>query len=572
MCGISGILKFTNKKIQKSEIDKSIISIQHRGPDSQNFWLDNDKKTLLINTRLAILDISKKGNQPLFSKDKRYIIVFNGEIYNFKELKEELLSDFFFYTNTDTEVLLNLFIKYKENCLEKLSGMFSFAIFDKIEKKLFIARDPFGIKPLYYHIDEDQFLFSSEIKTFFYLGIKKKINTRSLSSYLTSEYFENIEKTFYEGILKLKPGHFLEIKNNKINIKKYFNFEQKLRKIYIPQKENEKEKYFEYLIKKSIKLSMASDVPISIAASGGLDSSILQYEALKINKNLKLVSWDFKEENFSEKLYTNKISKITKIKTKFALFTKENFIKNINNLVKLNEEPFSGTPIAAYHFMLKTINKNKVILDGSGLDEAHGGYLKYYKKKLKNYSSLSQDGSDSVNKKILNNDFFLKNPNYDDELTITNSLKNNMYNDLFFLKLPRALRFRDKISMSVGQELRPSFLNAELILSLFKLKNKDHFRFNKTKFLLRKIYQKKITDEIAFEDKRNIQTPQTQWLTDDLLEWVNEILQKSYIWELNIYNKKEFFLNLNNFKSIGLKNSFFIWKAINIHFLFKEII
>jgi asparagine synthase (glutamine-hydrolysing) len=572
MCGISGILKFTNKKIQKSEIDKSIISIQHRGPDSQNFWLDNDKKTLLINTRLAILDISKKGNQPLFSKDKRYIIVFNGEIYNFKELKEELLSDFFFYTNTDTEVLLNLFIKYKENCLEKLNGMFSFAIFDKIEKKLFIARDPFGIKPLYYHIDEDQFLFSSEIKTFFYLGIKKKINTRSLSSYLTSEYFENIEKTFYEGILKLKPGHFLEIKNNKINIKKYFNFEQKLRKIYIPQKENEKEKYFEYLIKKSIKLSMASDVPISIAASGGLDSSILQYEALKINKNLKLVSWDFKEENFSERLFTNKISKITKIKTKFALFTKENFIKNINNLVKLNEEPFSGTPIAAYHFMLKTINKNKVILDGSGLDEAHGGYLKYYKKKLKNYSSLSQDGSDSVNKKILNNDFFLKNPNYDDELTITNSLKNNMYNDLFFLKLPRALRFRDKISMSVGQELRPSFLNAELILSLFKLKKKDHFRFNKTKFLLRKIYQKKITDEIAFEDKRNIQTPQTQWLTDDLLDWVNEILQKSYIWELNIYNKKEFFLNLNNFKSIGLKNSFFIWKAINIHFLFKEII
>ena len=121
MCGISGILKFTNKKIQKSEIYKSIISIQHRGPDSQNFWLDNDKKTLLINTRLAILDISKKGNQPLFSKDKRYIIVFNGEIYNFKELKEELLSDFFFYTNTDTEVLLNLFIKYKENCLEKLN-------------------------------------------------------------------------------------------------------------------------------------------------------------------------------------------------------------------------------------------------------------------------------------------------------------------------------------------------------------------------------------------------------------------------------------------------------------------
>ena len=572
MCGISGILKFTNKKIQKSEIDKSIISIQHRGPDSQNFWLDNDKKTLLINTRLAILDISKKGNQPLFSKDKRYIIVFNGEIYNFKELKEELLSDFFFYTNTDTEVLLNLFIKYKENCLEKLNGMFSFAIFDKIEKKLFIARDPFGIKPLYYHIDENQFLFSSEIKTFFSLGIKKKINTRSLSSYLTSEYFENIEKTFYEGILKLKPGHFLEIKNNKINIKKYFNFEQKLRKIYIPQKENEKEKYFEYLIKKSIKLSMASDVPISIAASGGLDSSILQYEALKINKNLKLVSWDFREENFSEKLYTNKISKITKIKTKFALFTKENFIKNINNLVKLNEEPFSGTPIAAYHFMLKTINKNKVILDASGRDEDHGGYLKYYKKKLKNYRSLSQDGSDSVNKKILNNDFFLKNPNYDDELTITNSLKNNMYNDLFFLKLPRALRFRDKISMSVGQELRPSFLNAELILSLFKLKKKDHFRFNKTKFLLRKIYQKKITDEIAFEDKRNIQTPQTQWLTEDLLDWVNEILQKSYIWELNIYNKKEFFLNLNNFKSIGLKNSFFIWKAINIHFLFKEII
>jgi len=570
MCGISGLYNFTNKKIHPLQINKIISSITHRGPDNQNYWIKDDRKLALINTRLAIQDISKNGNQPFISNNKNFILVFNGEIYNFNELRKELKNEFNFKSNSDTEVLLNLYIKYKKNCLKKLKGMYSFAIYDKTNDELFIARDPFGVKPLYYYFNNTCFFFSSEIKTFFSLNIEKKINLRSLSSYLVSEYSENIKKTFYKNINKLQSGHFLILKNKKLSIKKYFSFSQEVDKLKIPKNDITKNNYFLDLIQKTVKQSTISDVPISISSSGGLDSSILHYEALKFNKQIDLISWDFKEKIFSEKKFVNKISKITGLTPKFQLYTKEIFKNNIEDIIKINEEPFSGTPVAAYHSMLKNICNNKVVLDGSGLDEAHGGYDKYYLKN-KRFSSLSQDGSDSINDTIYNKKFLQKYPTYDDELPKINGLHSKMYSDLFYIKLPRALRFRDKISMSLGKEIRPSFLDTELIGSLFKLRKKDHYNKSFSKYLLRDIYKGKITRNIVFSNKRNIQTPQTLWLSENLINFINKTLLNSYIWDLGIYDKKMFFYALTNFKKLKLKNSFFIWKILNLHFLIKSL-
>ena len=313
---------------------------------------------------------------------------------------------------------------------------------------------------------------------------------------------------------------------------------------------------------------MISDVPITIAASGGLDSSILQYEACKKNQNIELVSWDFKDNTFSERAYVEEICRITKAKSNFYEIKVQEVFKNIEKLVLINEEPFAGVPIIIYYLMLKNINKNKVILDGSGLDEAHGGYDKY-QIKTSDYYKIAQDGTkSSIN--IAKQDFLKKNSNYDTDILQNRTFKKKLYNDLFYIKLPRALRFRDKISMSLGFELRPVFLNKELITYLHKLNHNYHFKDSLGKYFLRNSYKNKIGKKIAFSNKRNIQTPQSKWFKESLQKEIKSLIKKSHIWDLNIIDKKKFEFYYLNFLKNDIKNSFFIWQFINLHFFTKN--
>ena len=568
MCGIAGIINFSRKKIFKEEIEKTLKSIKHRGPDDLGTWLNLNRNIALLHSRLSIQDLSKNASQPMSLNDGRYTIIFNGEIYNFKKLKSEYLSNENFKSNSDTEVVLKLFIKFGNKFLSMLNGMYAFSIYDKKTNRFFFARDEFGIKPLYYNFTNERFIFSSEIKTFFKLNVSKQFNLRSISSYLSSEYYENKNQTYFKNIMKLEPGHYLEIINNKIKISKYFNFKDYTEKVYVPKKYIERKEYLSLLISKSVSEGMISDVPLSIASSGGLDSSILQYEACKINNKTSLISWDFNEDKFSEKKYVNKISKITKAKPTFYKITPKNIIKNLKDIISINEEPFAGIPIISYYLTLKNINKNKVILDGSGIDECHGGYFKYYLKN-KNYNNISQDGTLGI-KKIINQDFFKKYPNYDDEILTNNSFKNKMFNDIFFMKLPRALRFRDKISMSLGFELRPVFLNKNLVSFFYKLKKEDHYKNDYSKFLLRDTYKNKISKNIAFKKKRNIQTPQSSWFKKDMNKWLELLIQNSLIWDTNLIDRKKFLIIYNLFKKGKIDNSFFIWQFINLHYFMNN--
>lgn len=568
MCGIAGIINFNEKKISEREVKLALKSIKHRGPDDNGSWTNNSKNIALINTRLSIQDPSTKGSQPMISNDGRFVIIFNGEIYNFKYLKKNYFPNENFKSNSDTEVILKLFTRYNYKFLNLLEGMFAIAIYDKQNNKLFIARDEFGIKPLYYYIDRNKFIFSSEIKTFFELNIKREINPRSLTSYLTSEYYENKKHTYFKNILKLESGSYMEINSGRVKTKSYFDFYKYSKKIFVPKKFNERKERLNEIILKCVKNGMVSDVPISIAASGGLDSSILQYEAYKINQKAKLISWDFEENEFSEKKYVNQISKITNVSPIFYKIYPKKIINILKEIISINEEPFAGVPIISYYLALKNINNNKVILDGSGLDEANGGYDKYYVQKKK-YNKLSQDGSYGI-KNIINEKFLSNFPNYDKDLILQNSFKKKMFNDLFFVKLPRALRFRDKISMSLGFELRPIFLDKELIAYLHKLKREDHYKKEFTKFILRDTYKNKISKNIAFRKKRNIQTPQTIWFKKDLNKWLSNLLRKSPLWDTNLLDRNKFLLNYDLFNRGKINNSFFIWQFINLHYFIKK--
>ena len=569
MCGIAGIYSEKQDRSISVDIKNILKKIKHRGPDGKGFFIDKNKITL-GNTRLSIQDITRNGNQPIYSACKRYVIVFNGEIYNFKDLKKKL-REYSFKTNTDTEVLLYLFIKFGFKSVRLLKGFFSFAIWDRKKEKLFCARDKFGVKPFYYTKENSRFIFCSEIKPILDLKKSNNPNLNAINSYLTSEYYENVEKTFFNDIQKLKPGYCLTFYNNKILIKKYWDFENAFSKTKIPKKEEDIGDFIYKKIDNAVKLSLVSDAKVSIAASGGLDSSILFYHVKKnYGKIESLMSFKFKEKKYSEEQYVKYALKKFGYDSKFSSINKKDFFSSINNSIKIQEEPFSGLPVMAYEKCFYDNKKYKVVLDGSGLDEAHCGYDKY-KFLKKNLKKTAQDGTFIGD--IISEDLKSNSSNYDYQLTkkFEDPLKNSMYQDLFFIKLPRALRFRDKISMANSCELRPSFLDEELILSLFKLNKKHHINDKYGKFLLRKYYSKYISKQIAFRVKQQVQTPQREWFINDKYKYLKKMINsKNNIWETNWIDKKKFLYMLHLMKKGKYNNSFFIWKVINLDVWYKK--
>ena len=569
MCGIAGIFyKRQNNSISR-DINNILAKIKHRGPDGRGVFVEKNK-IALGNTRLSIQDITRNGNQPLYSECKRYVIVFNGEIYNFKDLKKKL-KEYRFRTNTDTEVLLYLFIKFGFKCLDSLKGFFSFAIWDKKKEELYCARDKFGIKPFYYTNDNSKFIFCSEIKPILDLKNNNEPNLNAINAYLTSEYYENIDRTFFDQIHKLSPGHYLIFSNKRVKIRKFWDFKSNLLNIKLPKKTSHIKELIFNKIEKAVKLSLVSDTKVSIAASGGLDSSILFYHVKKNYGNISsLMSFKFNDKKYSEEKYVKYSLKKFGYKSKFSKIDEDDFFSSIDKSIKIQEEPFSGLPVMAYEKCFQDNKNYKVILDGSGLDEAHCGYDKY-KYLKKNQYKISQDGSfigDIISENLKKN-----STNYDYQLKkfFEDPLKNSMFQDLFYIKLPRALRFRDKISMANSCELRPSFLDDELILTLFKLNKKFHLNKNYGKILLREHYLKLIGKQIVYRNKQQVQTPQREWFKRDKYSYINKLINsKNNIWETNWIDKKKFVNLLNLIKKKKYNNSFFIWKMINLNVWYKN--
>ncbi len=304
MCGICGIKTFDSVQVDAENIVRRMCAqIYHRGPDAEGYYVDQD--IAIGMRRLKIIDL-KTGNQPIYNEDKNLCIVFNGEIYNYKQLMQDLLSrGHKFRTATDTEVIIHLYEEYGEACLNKLRGMFAFAIWNKREKKLFIARDQLGIKPLYYTSKPQAFLFASELKSILSLPAieeNKELDYTALSDYFTFLYVP-APRTIYKNIYKLLPGHYLTVKNDVIDIKKYWDitFEEN-------HKKNEKEYIDEFLelFEESVRLHMVSDVPLGAFLSGGADSSLVVAMMSKISGNPAetfTMGYEGQDHYFDERTY-----------------------------------------------------------------------------------------------------------------------------------------------------------------------------------------------------------------------------------------------------------------------------
>ncbi|NVK50395.1 MAG: asparagine synthase (glutamine-hydrolyzing), partial [Cyclobacteriaceae bacterium] len=379
MCGIAGIVGKNpeNKVLLAKMLDKQ----KHRGPDARGIW--STEEVFLGHNRLSILDLSVAANQPMFSNCGRFVIIFNGEIYNYLELKQSL--DYSFRTKSDTEVLLAMYIKYQEKMLNHLNGMFAFAIWDIQEKKLFAARDRFGVKPFYYSTLQDQFLFASEIKTLLAAGVSDAPNDVVWADYFVHGSYGFPEETFFRNIHQLSPGHSLTFRLGDLNpqIRSYYDFVSEVKSQRVFEKDNNlQEEYLELLLD-SLRLRFRSDVPVGFNVSGGLDSSILLAMISKIKagdtENIEAFSFYTGDDRYDELPWVKDLISKTNSPLNPVLLSLTDVPDLIEKVAFFQDEPFGGFPTLAYSKIFERARQKGflVLLDGQGMDEAWAGYDYY---------------------------------------------------------------------------------------------------------------------------------------------------------------------------------------------------
>jgi asparagine synthase (glutamine-hydrolysing) len=379
MCGITGGFALTEKgRSAFANIDAANETLIKRGPDGGQVFVCD--KVAMGHRRLSIIDTSSAGSQPMQSADKRYMIVFNGEIFNFKELRQKHLTveeQAQLQSHSDTEIFLNLYAKYRENAFELLRGFFAAAIYDKAEQELVLVRDRFGKKPLLYYQDEDRLLFASEMKAFFAFGIPRRLNRQLLSTYFQLHYVPQ-PYSLVEGVLKLQPGHYLKVSSKGIVDKAYFRLEVKQENYGRYSYEEAKSRLIE-LMDEATRLRLIADVPLGAFLSGGIDSSVIVALASRHTDRLKTFSIGFRDNPFfDETHYANLVAK--KFKTEHTVFslTTNDFFDHLYDVLGYLDEPFADSS-AIPQFILSYYTRKHVTvaLSGDGGDEVFAGYRKH---------------------------------------------------------------------------------------------------------------------------------------------------------------------------------------------------
>lgn len=389
MCGIAGVI---SKNLKKNEFENILNSIKHRGPDGEGIFIDEKNDVFLGHRRLSIIDLSDKAKQPMtvITKNKREVVItFNGEIYNYKEIRKELeVLGYEFFSSSDTEVILNAYVQWGVECVKKFRGMFAFAIWDANNQELIIFRDRFGVKPLHYYLNNNDFVFASELKAIYqFSGLKKEIDFQALGSYFQFGYI-SAPKTIFKNIYKLEAGHYLKLKINQGRIinfekKKYWNAEGMWLEHSINQgasiNENDLLNELEKTLLESFQYRMVADVDVGLFLSGGIDSSLVGALLQKNSgQKLKTFTIGFDDAKFDEAPYARKVAEsIGSDHHEFYLSTQD-LEDSLGKYVEIFDEPFGdSSALPTYLLSQKTKQYVKVALSGDGGDELFFGYSKY---------------------------------------------------------------------------------------------------------------------------------------------------------------------------------------------------
>jgi asparagine synthase (glutamine-hydrolysing) len=569
MCGISGVI---GQNIENKEgiIGDMVDKITHRGPDDDGFYVD--KTVGLGMRRLAIIDL-KTGRQPITSDDGKLIIFFNGEIYNYKELKNELIpKGHKFSTTSDTEVILKMYEEYGEEMLPKLRGMFTFCIYNTETKHLFIARDFFGIKPLYYLIqDESIVAFSSEIKSFEnFPGFQMQVNDSAVVNYLSYQYNPLVE-TFFKNVYKLPPAHYLSIdtEENKIEIKKYWNMEFKQDETL--EEFTTADRILETM-KDSVDHHMIADVPVGAFLSGGIDSSIITTLMQEIRGDKKIKTFTVGFNTLTEgKEAEETASFLGTDHTELSIGPDEYFAV-LPKVAYHFDEPIADPSAVGLYFVAEEARKHvKVVLSGEGSDELFGGYniyltphdsqkllwvpkgiLKlitelpfefYGKNYLKRVSMKLEDWY--IGQKYFNGSIFTRqeikdlwNGGNEKFMSLGSLFKQAkglsdsttmQYIDINTWLVGDILAKADKMTMANSLELRVPFLDMEVAKLAGTLPDKFKWKGKVTKYLLREAFKNIIPESARNRRKLGFPTPVKDWFTKDRLDIYDIILENEYI-------------------------------------------
>lgn len=379
MCGITGIFAFNLVgKFNMINVTAATMALEKRGPDFQDVY--TDAFVGLGHRRLSIIDTSAAANQPMWDESRRFAIVYNGEIFNFRQLKQELeAAGVTFFSHSDTEVLLKLYIREGDRCVSRLNGFFSFCIYDEQEQTFFLARDRFGIKPLLYLFDEDKFLFASEMKAILAYGIEKTLDYSALHNYLQLNYIP-APATIFANVRKLMPGHHLKVSAGKLALARYYEIPFDHARINNSAYDYESSKQiFTDLLEQSVQRWLIADVPLGSFLSGGIDSSVISALAARHKPNLHTFSIGFRDEKFfDETEYARLVA--AHLGTEHTVFslTNRDLYEHLHNILNYLDEPFADSSAINVFILSKETRKHATVaLSGDGADELLGGYNKH---------------------------------------------------------------------------------------------------------------------------------------------------------------------------------------------------
>lgn len=567
MCGITGILSKNNELVSAERLKRMTDVLAHRGPDGEGIWLNEKAQVAFGHRRLSIIDLSEAASQPLHYLS-RYTITYNGEIYNYLELRDVLIKKGYrFRSQSDTEVILAAYDCWKDECVQHFDGMFAFAIWDEQEQQLFAARDRFGEKPFYYFFDGQQFLFASEFKALWAAGVIKAWNHMMLLSFLANGHTQNIlnpSLTFYKDVYCIPPAHTatFNLHHQELNVVPYWDLDKQSS---ITISETDAIEKFKELFSKSVQRRLRSDVTVGTSLSGGLDSSSIVATINNFqNQQSKTFTASFPGFEKDEQQYAKRVVQQFNLEQFTVEPTAENFITDFQRLCYHQEQPFSSSSVYAQYKVMELAKQNNVtvLLDGQGADETLSGYTKYIHWYLQEQVAKFKFGfanseralfeqnnlpfqwgvanylaawmplvanaqlEAKERKQILHHPHVSRqyaHAHYDKYYSIFKPPVSRLNDILYFNTMQQGLgellHYADRNSMAHGREVRLPFLSHELVEFIFTLPSTLKMQEGFTKYILRKTMNSVLPDEIVWrKDKVGYEPPQKQWMENKQLQ------------------------------------------------------
>lgn len=606
MCGIAGYKIHHLITISPEEINKSM---HHRGPD--HFGHTEINNYFLSNARLKIQDLNN-GDQPFFDADKKYILVYNGELYNKEEIRAKLTGDYQFRSNSDTEVLFYALIENGIEIVKHLNGMFAFSFFDVQKNKIYIARDRFGVKPIYYYKNNEHFAFASEMKTLKKIIPHKNINLNAIKSYLQTNYIHD-DTAIYDNCYAIKPGQYVELDTDSfiLKSKKYWNLE-------INEKNNFHKKTLDDLLNKAVKKQLISDRPVGVFLSSGIDSATMAYYAKKHMQNVNAYNISFEHKDFDESLIASKLAKDLGINFHKFVFNEKVFVDNLDEYSKFTSSPIADLGMYPLYYLSKYVkDTSTVILSGDGGDEIFGGYptikastlhkeKQHLLKTLLSPAKVALPLIKMLNKKSSWDYRFVKfykglsfNNNYahyfwrtvfdDKELSrlgFESNYDNSIYyrdylqkydnpNNYFYADFKVWLVCNNFVKVDIATmassiEARVPFLDNDLVDYMFSLNVHEKWDIQSNKKLLRETMRGKIPDYIVDGKKAAFHPPYFKWFANELYGFLeNNLLESKLVQQIGL-KQKEIHKILKDHKDEKHNNTYKIFNLLLLEFWLRN--